>query len=77
MHEVIEDRPGADGINIVFQDATEMRHVGDLANKDWAWSLHMQTELPVRVKQFILSRFQVALIHVFNKKARAKGVAIR
>ena len=37
----------------------------------------MQTELPVRVKQFILSRFQVALIHVFNKKARAMGAAIR
>lgn len=37
----------------------------------------MQTELPVLVKQFILSRFQVALIRVFNKKARAKGAAIR
>ena len=37
----------------------------------------MQTKLPALVKQIILSRFQVALIHVFNKKARAKGVAIR
>jgi len=61
LHAEIDDQPGEDGINIVFQDATEMRHVGDLANKDQAWSLHMQTKLPALAKQFSLSRFQVCI----------------